>query len=223
MNDAAAEPESRLGRAVRLLAERTADMQIGEALDALIAKRDDLRRWIEKSAPVGEAGNLDDALADLRERLGLGPEESEESVSREICDALDWSGEYCRQLAAGLGGASQQDRSRARAKIFGRSSMPASRCSRPTRRVDFFLTSDGSAGSKARSAPHRFGAETRRARATLETDFAAEAERVLRSAAAPRHRPRLCRDRGAARRRRRHPAGLSRSPSGRPARSTSPT
>ncbi len=53
MNQAAALPESALGRAVRTLAEGTADMQIGEALDALIAKRGDLRRWMENDGGGG--------------------------------------------------------------------------------------------------------------------------------------------------------------------------
>ena len=76
MNEAAAAPDAPLGRAVRALAERTADKQIGEALDALIAKRDELRRWMENAAPDGEAGSIDDALADLRGRLGLGRDET---------------------------------------------------------------------------------------------------------------------------------------------------
>ena len=67
-------------------------MQIGEALDALIAKRDELRRWIEQSAPVGEAGDLDDALADLRDRLRLaaGRERKNRSAARSAT-RRDWN------------------------------------------------------------------------------------------------------------------------------------
>ena len=90
---------------MRALAEKAADQQIGEALDALIAKRDDLRRWIENAAPVAEAGNLDDVLADLRGRLGLDPVETEDSVCRAMCDAPNWSREACRKHRAMLSGA----------------------------------------------------------------------------------------------------------------------
>jgi ATP-dependent helicase/nuclease subunit A len=178
MNQAAAEPDSRLGRAMRLLAERTADMQIGEALDALIAKRDDLRRWIEKAAAVGDAGNLDDALADLRGRLGLGREESEESVSRDICDALVWNAEFCRLFAAAMGGASHNtDRKAFQAlRSFVEAEGPILEADG---RIEFFLTKDGSSGRKIRVATARFSAETRRARSNLEADFSAEAQRVL--------------------------------------------
>ncbi len=102
MNEAASTPDAPLGRAVRALAETTADQQICEALDALIARRDDLRRWMENAAPDGETGSIDDALADLRRRLDLKPDESEESVCREMCDAPGWSRADCATLLAGL-------------------------------------------------------------------------------------------------------------------------
>jgi ATP-dependent helicase/nuclease subunit A len=178
MNAAAAEPEGRLGCAVRTLAERTADMQIGEALDAVIGKRDDLRRWQDRAASEGGAGSVEDALADLRTRLGLGPDESEESVSREICDALHWSRAHCGELIAHLSGsANKTDRSALDAleSIIAAGDGPAE----AEKRLAFFLTNDSSAGLKARSAPHRFGAHTRRALAHLEGAFAEEAERLL--------------------------------------------
>ncbi len=56
MNRAASAPGSPLGEAVRRLAVGTADQQIGGALDALIAKRDDLRRWMENAAVRRRSG-----------------------------------------------------------------------------------------------------------------------------------------------------------------------
>ena len=178
MNAAAAGPESRLGQAVRLLAERTADMQIGEALNALIARRDDLRYWIERSAPVREAGSIEDALADLRQRLDLRDGESEESVSREICQGGVWGIEPCRELVGALGNSSNKT-DRSASSDLQSIAEAGDLLAEAAGRIAFFLTGDGSAGLKVRSAPHRFGAATRRARMSLETDFASEAERVL--------------------------------------------
>ena len=175
-NAAAAAPDSRLGRAMRALAESTADMQIGEALDALIANRDALRRWMEKAAEIGEAGRIDDALTDLRDRLGLAPGESEESVSRDICDAADWSRSDCEALIGRLSGAptaTDRDAGAALQAIVSADD-PVGEAEA---RLRFFLT--GSSELKPRAATRRFSAATRKARPSLEPDFAAEAERVL--------------------------------------------
>ena len=176
MDRAAAAPGARLGRAVRLLAEQSADMQIGQALDALIAKRGALRRWMENAAPDGEAGEIGDALADLRRRLGLGPDESEESICRDICDAPSWSRDDCRALMNDIGAAtnaSDRDASAALEAIL----LAGDHASEAAVRISFFLT--GSGEMKPRAVSRRFSAAMRKARLSLEDDFAAEANRLL--------------------------------------------
>ena len=78
MNSAAAEPDSPLGQAVRYMAEHANDEQIGQALDAVIRQRDALRRWTRRPPRRPRHGDIEDALADLRRRLGLADGETEE-------------------------------------------------------------------------------------------------------------------------------------------------
>jgi ATP-dependent helicase/nuclease subunit A len=51
---AASDPESRLGEAVRYLAEHASDMQIDAALDAVLAERESLRSWMERTGEVAK-------------------------------------------------------------------------------------------------------------------------------------------------------------------------
>ena len=175
---AAAEPHSRLGLAMRYMAERANDEQIGQALDAVIAERDQLRIWMERSAADGETGGIDDALLDLRRRLGLAPGESEDTICGEICsDAHGWGIADCHGLIAELQhSANQTDRGahKALAEIVN----AAHHRGEAVRRADFFLTPD-KAGLKARSAPHRFGAAFAKDRAGLKERFAEEADRLI--------------------------------------------
>ena len=67
MEKAVRDPQARLGRAMRFLAEHATDMQIGAGLDAVVAEREAIRRWIVMSASGSDFGGLDDALADLRD------------------------------------------------------------------------------------------------------------------------------------------------------------
>ncbi len=178
MNKAAAEPQTPLGHAVRYMAERANDMQIGEALDALIAKRDAVRRWMEAAASHEGGGGVEDALADLRKRLGLAPGETEESICREICQALRWSRNDCGELIDPLLASENQTDRGARVglqAIFGAGDVVVE----ADGRLDFFLTEDKQTGWKGRSAPHRFGAAFRRDRPRLDGDFAAESERLI--------------------------------------------
>ncbi len=178
MNQAAAAPDSPLGEAVRRLAVGTADQQIGEALDALIARRDDLRRWAENAALDGAAGSIDDVLADLRRRLGLADDETEDSVCRAMCDAPGWSRAECAELAALLGSASGKN-DRAAGAELGALADAADAALGSKLRQSFFLTKDGLSGLKARSATTRFSKAVRGQRSGLEEDFTAEAERLL--------------------------------------------
>ena len=174
MNKAAASPASPLGEAVRRLAQGTADMQIGEALDALIAKRDALRRWIESAAPDGETGGIEDALGDLGVRLGLAAGENEESVSEDICKALNWSRDECQNLVHALEvamGAGNREACAALQAILS----AADDASEADARLSFFLTNE----LKGRSVSRRFSAALRKSRPSLAGDFEAECERVL--------------------------------------------
>ncbi|MGH6926001.1 MAG: double-strand break repair helicase AddA [Propylenella sp.] len=175
LNEAAAMPESPLGRSVRQLAEQSADMQIGEALDALIAKRDDFRRWIENAAPAGEAGSIDDALIDLRDRLQLAPGESEETICRELCSSPNWSREACRGLLDELGvtkKASDRDTGAVLHAILDAQNLT----SEAGARIVLFLTGAG----EPRAVGRRFSSEMRRDKPSLETDFASECLRILK-------------------------------------------
>jgi ATP-dependent helicase/nuclease subunit A len=177
MDVAASAPATRLGQAMRRMAETGNDQQVGEALDALIAKRDDLRRWLDKTAGEEGAGSIDDAIADLRIRLGLGADESEESICRDICEAPGWSCADCNELAEALAGSRNQADLKAAATL--KSICAAGEfASEAANRLDFFLTSDNN-GWKTRSATHRFSAAFAKSRQGLREDFASEAERLL--------------------------------------------
>lgn len=176
MNTAAAKPGSRIGRAMRRMAQTTADTQIGEALDAVIAARGPLWRWMALSAPEEGIGGVDDALADLRGRLGLAPDETEASICSAICAATGWACGDCSELAAALTGGTAADR--AAGLALSAVSAAGGSPSEADRRLDFFLIGD-SKGWKARSAKHRFSRETRGRRSGLENSFVAESERLL--------------------------------------------
>ena len=177
MNRAAAEPGTRLGRAMRHMAEHATDMQIGQALDALILERDSIRRWIELSAGEEAAGGIEGAIADLRRRLGLGAGESEESICADICGGAGWSREECEALVEALATVDHQtDRiAHAALKTVCESGEPAAEADR---RLDFFL-SDDKGGQKCRAAAYRFGRAFRSGRPGLDDIFAAEADRLL--------------------------------------------
>lgn len=177
LNRAAAEPLSRLGRAVRHMAERANDEQFGKALDALIANRDALRRWIEKSAPEGEAGSIEDALIDLRRRLGLNADENEASICQKICGALHFGREHCSSLVAALQASANGTDRNAHAAIAAILAA-TDEVEEADQRIGFFLSLEDGA-FKCRSAPHRFGAAFRKGNAGIEEKFAQEASRVL--------------------------------------------
>jgi len=175
MADAARLPDSRLGLAVRYLAEHAADQQIEAGLDCLIAKRDLVRRWIERT------GTLEDALVDLRERLGVAADENEASVCAEICRSASWDRGSCGALADALAEAlSQAEHGHDRAAWRALQELldSAEPQSEAERRLAFFLT-EASAGWRARSVPNRFSAAFARSQAGVHDRFAAEAERLV--------------------------------------------
>jgi ATP-dependent helicase/nuclease subunit A len=78
--EAAAKPESDLGRALAAAIPVAADQTFAEVIGETIARSDELMRWIER------AGGVSGAIADLSRALGIGPEETSESVDRAIVD-----------------------------------------------------------------------------------------------------------------------------------------
>ena len=65
----------------------------------VIEKREAIARWVDM---IEDGGGIEDAIADLRTRLGLRPDETEDSVCRVICEAADWRREDCGRLAGAL-------------------------------------------------------------------------------------------------------------------------
>ncbi len=79
MNEAASEPESRLGQAMRHLAERASDKQVGQALDAVIRKRDEIQP-LDGCLDRGRRNRHDRRCASRskKKRLNLADDETEE-------------------------------------------------------------------------------------------------------------------------------------------------
>jgi ATP-dependent helicase/nuclease subunit A len=72
--EAAAVPESALGRALTAAITAGADKAFGAAVEDLIDKRDALIAWIER------AGGIEAAIAELSATLGVAPAETLESI-----------------------------------------------------------------------------------------------------------------------------------------------
>jgi ATP-dependent helicase/nuclease subunit A len=174
---AAAKPQSRLGQAMRYLAERANDQQIGEALDAVIRRRDELRRWMDNVESEGKSGDVDGALADLRERLELAPQETEEAICREVCEAAGWDRGDCAALADALAAslASAPHNWDARAHPELQAVLAAEMTIvEADARLNFFLT-DG----KDRPHGQRFGKAFAKSQLGLAESFVKEADRLV--------------------------------------------
>jgi len=177
MNKAASEPASRLGQAMRHLAERASDMQVGQALDAVIQKRDRIRLWTVASAQMDDSGTIDDALRDLRLRLGLTDDDTDDLIANAICAATGWSRDDCAALVEELPiGANRTDV--AAGSALDAITSAASASAEADARLGFFLTTD-SAGWKCRSESHRFSAAFAKSKSGLKESFAQEAARLL--------------------------------------------
>lgn len=187
MAEAAREPERRLGRAMRYLAENATDFAITQALDCVVAEREALRRWIAVSAGDEGAGSIDDALADLRRRLGLLPGETGESICRDICQAAKWGRQDCGKLADALADSLAQapnainERTRGRLLALASSEHHADEAEA---RLDLFLQFEKHGSYRAYEATHRFkshrfGADFGRANTDLLELFETESERLL--------------------------------------------
>ncbi len=181
MEKAASAPASRLGRAVRHMAETASDMQVGDALDAFIAERDAIRRWMDRAASEQGVGTVDDAFADLRRRLDLGSGETEEAICREICDAIGWSRADCealgKVLAESLVSAPHSWNERACPELIAIIKAEASSAEADAR-LGFFLNWNNK--DKAwQLHSQRFGADLVKANPGLRERFAAEGERLV--------------------------------------------
>jgi ATP-dependent helicase/nuclease subunit A len=182
--EAAAGPATRLGAAMRYLAEHATDAQIAAALDSVIAEREAIRRWIMGTSHGG-AGSIDDALVDLRSRLGLKPDETEAAICAEICRSAGWARADCAELVAELAASLQSGGNGSDRTVHTALSgigAAATEIAEAELRLDFFLTQDRD-GWKTRSVAHRLSARLRGARAGIADDFASEADRLQALAA----------------------------------------
>src|SRR5438876_7362949 len=79
--EAAAKPESDLGRALATAITVAADQTFAEAIDEAIAKHDELEAWI------AHAGGVPAAIAELSRALGVSPEETSDAIAEEFFSA----------------------------------------------------------------------------------------------------------------------------------------
>src|ERR1041385_8973901 len=93
--EAAAQPESELGRALSRAITAAADQTFAEAIDEAIAKHDELDAWI------AHAGGVPAAIAELSRALGVGPDETSEGIAEEFfSQSLIAAAEYPAFIAA---------------------------------------------------------------------------------------------------------------------------
>jgi len=93
--EAAAKPDSDLGRALSLAITVAADQTFAEAIDEAIAKHDELEAWI------GHAGGVAAAIAELSRALGVRPDETTDAIMEEFFSAsLIAPGEYPAVIVA---------------------------------------------------------------------------------------------------------------------------
>ena len=100
---AAAEPDGALGKALGTVLTLASDYMHEESVGEFVSKRDQLEAWIVA------CDNLEGAIVNLRDTLGIGPGETADSVRREIVDgALDAA--TAAEIVAALRAGSPSDR-----------------------------------------------------------------------------------------------------------------
>jgi ATP-dependent helicase/nuclease subunit A len=124
--DAAAAPESALGRALATAITVAADRTFAEAVDEAIGARDKLTAW------VAHAGSIDAAMSELSLLLDVGPRDTVNEIEAEMIDGpilppTDWP-----SAAEVLGRGSTSDRERAE-------NLAAAAAAAGTTRVDRYL------------------------------------------------------------------------------------
>jgi len=105
---ATTQPETPLGAAFALVVDRSGEFGYREALATMIAKRGDFRRWIQA------AGTLGDALAELKQALGLRPADATQSLEAEVVASPHLSPAYLADLAAALSASGSNDQKQGR-------------------------------------------------------------------------------------------------------------
>jgi ATP-dependent helicase/nuclease subunit A len=101
---AAAEPEGPFGRALKTVLSLTSDFTHEASIAEFVEKRDVVRAWTAKR------GGLANALAELREQLGLLPDETSEKARARIASQARLSREEAGRLVALLAAGSTNDR-----------------------------------------------------------------------------------------------------------------
>ena len=100
---AAAAPESPLGRAFATVLAYTSDFGLDLAVKEFLRMRDRLRTWIHA------AGTLDRAIVELRDGLGLGPDDTPATLRASILHECAFDREELSRLATLLGGGGKND------------------------------------------------------------------------------------------------------------------
>ncbi len=137
---AADAPDSGLGAAFRTAMSAVADSTLLEVVNAAIARRDGLQRWIERE------GGLQQALAGLARRLGLREGDSADAIEREIVEgpylpAAQWA-EAARIFTSGKTADNRQaERLRAAMSLSG------------AQKVECYLSVFYTGKGEARAAP----------------------------------------------------------------------
>ncbi|MBZ8133610.1 double-strand break repair helicase AddA [Afifella sp. IM 167] len=170
-----------LGAALAKIATLKGDQEIEGALKAVIDERDALERWMgmTSSDPATPAGTVADIIRDLRQRLELSAQESEEAIRAEICASPGWDGAEGEELYDLLGTLGDLTK---RNDIAARDAMEALLAEigqerEADLRLDFFLTQREGRWSP-RSEKHRFGKVLRESYPDLDERFLEEALRL---------------------------------------------
>ena len=92
---ASAEPDSPLGRALAAAITAAADVTFNEMIVEAISRRDEISAWI------GRAGSVQAAIAELARALGVGLDETSESIAAQFfAESLIAESEYPEVIAA---------------------------------------------------------------------------------------------------------------------------
>jgi len=141
---ATSEEDSILGKAWRALIDAYSDQDIEKALTEAVARRHSLRQWMVLAGDPPGKGSLDNAIAQLRDRLGLGQGEDADSLCRQFLagsriDATRWN-----QLLDALGRYSTTNNDKAATKVAAILAASDAR-QEVEARIDFALKADGTA------------------------------------------------------------------------------
>jgi ATP-dependent helicase/nuclease subunit A len=103
MLEAASKPDSALGKALSVAILAAADITFRAMVREVIRSRDRLVRWVEA------AGGMAEAIAELSLALGVGPDETEESINAAFFESGALSRSEWSAIAAALGEGSKTD------------------------------------------------------------------------------------------------------------------